>query len=237
MSSSIKNRIKTNLIVRSFYTLFRQTISFSLRFTPLQSISDPQFHLAVNDFLHPIKLSCLGKVKPYTLNTYTALSNAYLLARKATKENIKGSYVECGNLSSGVALIMALVDRDRDIWHFDFSGNVPELSHHIADAISNLCLPAQKHHVIEKASKGVLLDCKEEMGEIAILRLNSSFYEPTKSALEALYVQVAAGGFIVFDDYEGYLGCREAVKDFLTERGVENLPVYMKNAGWILQKR
>lgn len=55
----------------------------------------------------------------------------------------------------------------------------------------------------------------EEVGPIAILRLDGDWYASTKVCLEHLYGNVVPGGFVVVDDYGHYQGCRKAVDQFL----------------------
>ncbi len=57
---------------------------------------------------------------------------------------------------------------------------------------------------------------------IALLHLDGDWYESVKYSLEQLYDQVVAGGYIVLDDYGYWQGCREALHDFLKERGLES---------------
>src|ERR1035437_7019878 len=56
---------------------------------------------------------------------------------------------------------------------------------------------------------------KEEIGEIALLRLDGDFYDSTKVPLDNLYQQVTSGGIVVIDDYGGFEGCRRAVDEYL----------------------
>jgi len=59
---------------------------------------------------------------------------------------------------------------------------------------------------------------KEQIGEIAILRLDSDFYASTRYCLEQLFDRVVPGGFVIFDDYGCYEGCKKAVDEFLGSR-------------------
>lgn len=53
--------------------------------------------------------------------------------------------------------------------------------------------------------------------EIAILRLDSDWYDSTMLCLENLYKNVVEGGLIIIDDYYVWDGCSRAVHDFLSK--------------------
>jgi O-methyltransferase len=53
-------------------------------------------------------------------------------------------------------------------------------------------------------------------GAIALLRLDSDWYEPTLECLEALYPRVVPRGVILIDDYDTWDGCTRAVHDYLS---------------------
>lgn len=54
---------------------------------------------------------------------------------------------------------------------------------------------------------------------IALLRLDTDWYESTKKELEYLYDRVSVGGVVIVDDYGFWQGARLAVDEFLAERG------------------
>ena len=58
----------------------------------------------------------------------------------------------------------------------------------------------------------------KEIDKIAILRLDGDWYESTKVCLENLYNKVVPDGFIIFDDYGIYSGCKKAVDEFFSSR-------------------
>lgn len=57
--------------------------------------------------------------------------------------------------------------------------------------------------------------------KIAILRLDTDWYESSKIELEALYDRVVPRGVIIFDDYYHWDGQRRAVDDFFNKIGVK----------------
>jgi O-methyltransferase len=64
-------------------------------------------------------------------------------------------------------------------------------------------------------------------GEIAILRLDTDWYESTKAELEHLYDRVPSGGVVLIDDYGFWQGARQAVDEFLERTGARLLLVPM----------
>ena len=66
---------------------------------------------------------------------------------------------------------------------------------------------------IEGNIKEAMLDGVQPK-EIAILRLDMDWYEPTKIALENLYPSLVKGGFLIIDDYGHWMGCKKAVDEY-----------------------
>ena len=51
--------------------------------------------------------------------------------------------------------------------------------------------------------------------KIAVLRLDGDMYSSTMDALVAFYPRVSSGGYVIFDDYGTWPGCRAAARDYL----------------------
>jgi O-methyltransferase len=54
----------------------------------------------------------------------------------------------------------------------------------------------------------------------AVVRLDADTYEATRQALACLYPGLAAGGYLIVDDYGSFEGCRRAVDEFRAEHGI-----------------
>jgi hypothetical protein len=54
---------------------------------------------------------------------------------------------------------------------------------------------------------------------IAILRLDTDWYESTKHELVHLYSRLAPGGVLIIDDYGTWHGAKEATDEFLEATG------------------
>ncbi|MCX7825624.1 MAG: TylF/MycF family methyltransferase [Verrucomicrobiae bacterium] len=57
-------------------------------------------------------------------------------------------------------------------------------------------------------------------GPLALLRLDTDWYESTKHELVHLYPLLAVNGILIIDDYGYWQGARKAVDEYFTERGV-----------------
>lgn len=55
---------------------------------------------------------------------------------------------------------------------------------------------------------------------IAILRLDTDFYESTKAELEILYPRLASGGVLIVDDYGEWAGARRAVDEYFSGQAI-----------------
>jgi len=64
--------------------------------------------------------------------------------------------------------------------------------------------------------------------KIAILRLDTDWYESTKYELEQMYDNVVSGGLIIFDDYYHWDGQRRAVDEYFKSI---NVNYYFVNIG------
>ena len=65
---------------------------------------------------------------------------------------------------------------------------------------------------------------------IALLRLDTDWYESTKHELEHLYDRLSPGGVLIIDDYDYWEGSRKAVDEFIAATGVRLLLVPVDTA-------
>jgi hypothetical protein len=57
--------------------------------------------------------------------------------------------------------------------------------------------------------------------EIALLRLDTDWYESTKHELVHLFPRLARGGILIVDDYGHWQGCKEAVDEYVRSHNVK----------------
>jgi len=182
-------------------------------------------------------------VLPYTLISLERIENLYHLARRIETENIPGDVVECGVCNGGSAAILARTAThsrlQRTVWLFDSFQGMPEVTEN--DGMSAGGRSAQSHvgqevgdfaHVNEVRRRvradttrvrivaGWFQDAFPNVAieRIAILNIDADWYESVKLCLETFYDRVVPGGFVSFDDYGHWPGCRKAVDEFFQTR-------------------
>jgi len=80
--------------------------------------------------------------------------------------------------------------------------------------------PENNLHYIVGDVMETLKDKTKIPEKIAILRLDTDWYESSKYELEQMYDNVVTGGVIIFDDYYYWEGQRKATDDFFITRNI-----------------
>lgn len=101
---------------------------------------------------------------------------------------------------------------------------------HVKKILSKLNVDINNVEIRKGWFQNTLPKAKKEIENIAILRLDSDWYESTKACLENLYDLVVKGGFVVIDDYGTWEGCRKAVDNFIKKRGLRVKLIWVDNA-------
>jgi O-methyltransferase len=66
----------------------------------------------------------------------------------------------------------------------------------------------------------------EVPNEIALLRLDTDWYESTKVELEILWPRLVPGGILILDDYDHWVGARRAVDEYF--QTLDKVPLLMR---------
>jgi hypothetical protein len=82
--------------------------------------------------------------------------------------------------------------------------------------------PKDKLHFIEGKVENTIPGFSPE--EIALLRLDTDWYESTKHELVHLYPRLVQNGILIVDDYGHWKGSAKAVDEYIKEK---NLCVYL----------
>ncbi len=179
------------------------------------------------------------------------LRNFRMLIERVIDERVPGDIIETGVWRGGAsifarAVLAARNVRDRRIIVADsFEGLPPPDAAFPADRDSALHTFAELAVSLEQVqanfAKFDLLDdqvvflkgwFRDTMPTVpserlAVLRLDGDMYESTIDPLKHLYDRLSVGGWVIVDDYVLVEGCRQAVHDFLEQRGLapEILPI------------
>ncbi len=74
--------------------------------------------------------------------------------------------------------------------------------------------------IVEGPVQETLLDRDNLPEKIAILRLDTDFYDSTKAEMEILYPRLSSGGLLIIDDYGEWAGARKAVDEYFAGQHV-----------------
>jgi hypothetical protein len=91
----------------------------------------------------------------------------------------------------------------------------------VEEGLKTLPYPYERFHLVEGPVEETIPDQAPET--IALLRLDTDWYESTKHELEHLYDRLGPGGILIMDDYGSWQGSKEATDEFLAK--LENPPL------------
>ena len=86
------------------------------------------------------------------------------------------------------------------------------------ESVGSINYPAHKIHFIKGKVEDTIPEQSPE--KIALLRLDTDWYESTKHELIHLFPRLAIGGVIIIDDYGHWQGARKAVDEYLAEHQI-----------------
>jgi hypothetical protein len=119
-------------------------------------------------------------------------------------------------------------DGGANSWHY-----VP--ADEVRAAVLSTGYPAERVHLVEGRVEDTLPTAAP--GEIAVLRLDTDWYESTKHELVHLYPLLSPGGVLILDDYGHYEGARRAVDEYFDSAGGRPLLTRVDYTGRVGIKR
>ncbi|ACB49864.1 unknown [Crocosphaera subtropica ATCC 51142] len=180
-----------------------------------------------------------SQVKPFTLVGTERMQSLYNLSQRIEIEKIPGDVIECGVCNGGTAAILAhfatrSFNYNRTVWLFDSFAGMPKTTeedeeeakkyigkdvgdfNNVLTILNLVNSDMTKVKIIEGWFENTFP--KVHIPEIALLNIDADWYASVKFCLETFYDFVVPGGFISFDDYGHWPGCRKAVDEFFKER-------------------
>jgi O-methyltransferase len=175
----------------------------------------------------------------FTLVSRERLENLYKQCSKFKDTNY--SFVECGVAKGGCLSMMNFSSgKNNKIFGFDSFEGMPDITKEDIDDYNKSCpkvwvnVPLcnginDVYNTFNKLNlnmdnvtlvKGFFQDTLQvqenidNIGEIAVLRLDGDWYESTKICLDKLYDKVIDGGIIIIDDYGHFIGAKQATDEF-----------------------
>lgn len=157
---------------------------------------------------------------------------------------IPGAIVECGVWRGGSAMMAALTltqldAADRSIYLYDTFEGMPEPTDSDVDIngataasrwadgwcaapmevvranMDSTCYPSYQVTYVDGKVEDTIPDIAPDA--IALLRLDTDFYESTLHELEHLYPRLSPGGVLILDDYGNWQGARRAIDEYFAD--------------------
>lgn len=82
--------------------------------------------------------------------------------------------------------------------------------------------------------RGLFEDTLRPAGSLALVHIDSDWYDPVRLCLERTHPHLSRGGFVILDDYYDYEGCRKATDEFVARCG--DLEVARDGGNLVLQR-
>lgn len=185
-------------------------------------------------------------VTPFTMTGKERLLGVIDAVRYLCRAKIAGDIVECGvwkggSMMAAAATLLAEGDSSRNLCLFDtfqgmskptdrdrdLAGKKAAVMHEkitqwcyagIEEVKKNLLstgYPAERLHFIPGKVEDTLPN--SGLGPIAMLRLDTDWYESTRQEMIHLYPLLVERGVLIIDDFGHWQGAREAVEEFFRE--------------------
>ncbi|MGH9279487.1 MAG: TylF/MycF/NovP-related O-methyltransferase [Acidimicrobiales bacterium] len=172
------------------------------------------------------------------------LENLQRCLTDVVRRDVPGDVIETGVWRGGSSIFMravlaALGDTQRRVWVADsFEGlPAPDARRFPIDKgvdVSSPTLSVSLDDVRRNFEKYQLLDRQVEflpgwfrdtlpaapIEQLSLIRLDGDLYESTMDAISALYPKLSVGGYLIVDDYNWGVTCRQAISDYRAEHGI-----------------
>ena len=92
---------------------------------------------------------------------------------------------------------------------------------HPDQVLTDTGYPDHRCHFVVGKVEETLVDSRPK--QIALLRLDTDWYESTRCELEYLFPLLSPGGVLIIDDYGHWEGCRRAVDEYFQKNRITML--------------
>jgi O-methyltransferase len=196
------------------------------------------------------------KVMPFTMVSRKRLEALFRLATLVNQEGIAGDFVECGTCNGGTAALLGATmlksSLPRRLWLFDSFEGLPSTSAKdgvrartfvgkcrgdvdtVKQILGRAAVPLERVKIVKGWFQETFL--RTPISQVALLHCDADWYDSVKLTLTHFYDLVAPGGYVVFDDYGFWEGCRAAVDEFVAERKIPATLTVIDTRAVFLQK-
>lgn len=201
----------------------------------------------------PEEIADLIAVGPYTMTSPERIVSLTRAVRYLVENHIAGDFVECGVWKGGSMMAVArtllrLNEPTRHLWLFDtFEGmTVPTAADWTIDdqpaerllredeamrceadlesvrqTVLGVGYPVENIHLVEGKVEDTIPGQAPQ--QIALLRLDTDWYESTRHELEHLFPRLVRGGVLILDDYGHWQGARRATDEYFRQQNIPML--------------
>ena len=176
------------------------------------------------------------------------LENLQFCVTDVLRRDVPGDLIETGAWRGGATIFMRAIlkahgDVERRVWVADSFQGLPKPDAHTYPADAGdphhtyAALAVSEQQVRANFARYDMLDEQVRflpgwfrdtlpaapISRLSVLRIDGDMYESTMVALSALYPRLSIGGYVIIDDYGAVRGCHDAVEDFRSRHGVEEV--------------
>lgn len=219
--------------------------SFGYKLLPIKFLEKIVSDLNDDEVFQEMFLKC----KPFTATSPERMYSLYQAVNYVVQHNIEGAFVECGVWRGGSSMLIAhtLLSKniqDRSIYMYDtFEGmSAPtevdvtfedkkaedgwqgDYKYEAGEEMVRQNMRSTKytenmiHFVRGKVEDTIPKNMPEK---IALLRLDTDWYESTYHELKHLFPLLSKNGILIIDDYGHWKGARKAVDQYFGENNIQ----------------
>jgi hypothetical protein len=178
----------------------------------------------------------------------------YRLAAEVERLGVPGDLVDCGVFNGGSTALMSAGAPSRRAWAFDSFEGLPPPGPKDPDVPANAAggchgSPERVREAFERYASPERLEivagwfdetfprAAPGIETVAVLNVDCDWYDPVTLTLDTFYPRIAAGGFVVIDDYGHWEGSRRATDEFRDRQGIDEPLEQIDYTGVFWQKR
>lgn len=162
----------------------------------------------------------LRAARPHSMVDPKRMQNIWRLLQRLERDGVEGDLVELGVAGGGTGLVLAGAAEhsrlSRQVWLYDAFEQSEDFDFKLED-VQRLINVEHGHdpkqvHVIEGFFEDVLPSSGER--PLALVHIDAGGYQPILDSLNWVHPRMAAGGWVVFDNYGVSEDCRRAFEDY-----------------------